>query len=248
MSATVAALWRHPIKSHGRESLDRVSLSEGQTMPWDRRWAVTHESAKTDGSDWAPCMNFSRGAKAPSLMAISAKSDETSGIVTLSHPELSDLSFDPDGNPNVFLEWVRPIMPENRAQSAGIVRVADRGMTDTDFPSISLLNLASNEALSAAMQTPLSMDRWRGNIILDGLNAWEEKNWPGKTLRIGDVELEIREEITRCLATTANPETGVRDADTLKTLSETFGHREFGVYGVVTKGGDITVGDKVEVI
>ena len=30
MIATVAALWRHPIKGHGREALDTVTLTEGR--------------------------------------------------------------------------------------------------------------------------------------------------------------------------------------------------------------------------
>ena len=38
----VAALWRHPIKSHGREALQTVALTAGQTMPFDRTWAVMH--------------------------------------------------------------------------------------------------------------------------------------------------------------------------------------------------------------
>ncbi len=229
MSISIAALWRHPIKSHGRETLERVSLTLGQTMPWDRRWAVAHEAAKTDGSAWAKCMNFSRGAKAPSLMAINASSDEIAGTVTLTHPDLNPLTFNPDEDAAAFLNWVRPIMPEDRAQSKSIVRVDGRGMTDTDFPSISLLNIASNDALSAEMNQPLSMNRWRGNIHMEGLAPWEEKEWIGKTLRIGTVEFLVREEITRCLATTANPETGIRDADTLKTLNSVYGHREFGV-------------------
>lgn len=248
MSARVAALWRHPIKSHGREALERVSLVLGQTMPWDRRWAVAHEAAKADGSAWAECVNFSRGAKAPSLMAINASSDEATGTVTLTHPDLGTLVFNPDEDTAAFLNWVHPIMPENRAQSAAIVRVDGRGMTDTDFPSISLLNMASNDALSTEIGQQLSMDRWRGNIFMDGLGPWEEKKWIGKTLRIGTVEFSVREEITRCLATTANPKTGVRDAETLKTLNSVFGHQEFGVYAVVTRSGDIAVGDTIEVL
>ena len=86
----VRALWRHPIKGHGREALDQVTLSEGQTMPWDRRWAVAHELAQADNTDWAPCANFSRGSKVPALMAINAISDEAAGTVTLSHPDLPD--------------------------------------------------------------------------------------------------------------------------------------------------------------
>ena len=33
MTGLVSSLWRHPIKSHGRESLDAVTLIAGQTMP-----------------------------------------------------------------------------------------------------------------------------------------------------------------------------------------------------------------------
>lgn len=248
MTARVAALWRHPIKSHGREALTHVRLEQGQTMPWDRRWAVAHEDAKiADPAAWAPCQNFSRGAKAPALMAINAAVDEATGTLTLTHPNRPDLTFDPDREQDAFLDWVRPLMPENRSASARILRPETRGMTDTDFPSVSLLNIASNDALSAAMEQPLSMLRWRGNIHIEGLAPWAEQGWIGKRIRIGSVEFEVREEILRCLATTANPETGDRDADTLKALKETFGHQNFGVYAVVTKSGAIALNDPVEV-
>ena len=41
-----------------------------------------------------------------------------------------------------------------------------------------------------------------------------------------------------------NPETGVLDADTLAAL-KSFGHQEFGIYGVVTKSGAVALGDAV---
>ena len=52
MSGAVSSLWRHPIKSHGREALEQVTLSAGQTMPGDRVWAVAHEASKADDSVW----------------------------------------------------------------------------------------------------------------------------------------------------------------------------------------------------
>lgn len=245
----VAAIWRHPIKAHGFEALERVHLAEGTTLPWDRRWAVAHEAAaaEADGRGWAPCANFSRGAKAPQLMAISATSDLEAGTVTLRHPKRGDLTFDPDADESAFLEWVRPLMPDGRAQSAAVIRAPDQGMTDSDFPSISIINLASGADLGAQLGQDLSPLRWRANIHLDGLEPWVERGWVGRTLRIGGAELELREEITRCRATTANPETGARDADTLGAL-KALGHQEFGLYGVVTRGGQITVGDEAEVI
>ncbi len=217
-------------------------------MPWDRRWAVAHEDAKVEGGAWSACHNFSRGAKAPQLMAISATSDEAAGTVTLSHPDRADLAFDPDTDGAAFLEWVRPLMPEARAQSARIVRAGDRGMTDSPFASISIINLASGADLGARMGQDLDPLRWRANIHLNGPAPWAERDWIGKVIRIGTAELEVREHIVRCLATTANPETGVRDADTLGALEAAFGHKEFGVYGVVTRGGEIATGDTAELI
>lgn len=246
--ATVTALWRHPIKAHGREALEAVDLTAGQTMPWDRRWAVAHEMAQVDGSEWAPCQNFNRGSKVGALMGINSRTDEATGIVTLTHPDRPEFSFDPDRDQDAFLDWVRPLMPENRAQSTRVVRVEGRGMTDTDYPSVSLLNLASHAEVAAKTKPDLSPLRWRCNIHMDGLQAWEEFDWIGKTVRVGEVELQVKEPIVRCLATTANPETGVRDADTLAALNTGWGHQDFGIYAQVTKSGRIAVGDTVGLV
>lgn len=248
MMPTVAALWRHPIKGHGREPLKQVNLRAGQTMPWDRRWAVAHELAEADNSVWSPCANFSRGSKNGALMAIDAAVNEATGEVTLKHPDLAPLTFNPDQDEQIFLDWVGPLMPADRAQSARIVRVENRGMTDTDYPSVSLLNLTSNEVFAAAIDQEISALRWRCNIHIAGVTAWEEFDWIGHSLRIGTAELKITERIVRCLATAANPETGKRDADTLGTLNTRFGHQDFGIYATVTCSGAIAVGDDIGLI
>ena len=92
----------------------------------------------------------------------------------------------------------------------------------------------------------VSPHRFRGNLWIDGLQPWDEKHWIGKTLQIGDAKLAVREEITRCKATMANPETGKRDLDTLELLDE-LGHQEFGVYAEIIEGGEIKLGDSVTV-
>ena len=245
MSGTVSALWRHPIKSHGREALDQVTVNPGQTMPGDRVWAIAHEASKIDGTEWAPCANFSRGAKAPKLMAIAAELDGNQ--VKLSHPDRPDLSFEPDTQQDAFLEWVKPLMPEDRAASARIVRVPGRGMTDSDYPSISLCNMASHRAVEQQLGKSLSPVRWRGNIWFEGLPLWEEFDWLGRDIQIGEAVLHVRERITRCLATTANPDTGERDADTLGALNN-WNHQDFGVYAEVIRGGEIRLDDEVRVL
>ncbi|MBN2906279.1 MAG: MOSC domain-containing protein [Rhodobacteraceae bacterium] len=248
MTRHLAQIWRHPIKGHGAEPLGEVSLEAGRTLPWDRAWAVAHAAASVDGTEWAPCANFSRGAKAPQLMAIKAALDETAQTVTLSHPDRPEITFDPDRQAAAFLDWVAPLMPADRAASAQIVRVPGRGMTDSDFPSISLLGLASLRALSDAVGQPLSTLRFRGNLWIEGTAPWEEFDWIGRSLRLGEAEFVVRERITRCMATTANPQTGQRDADTLGALERHWGHRDLGVYAEVTKAGRIALNDRLELL
>ncbi len=248
MTARLAHICRHPIKSHGREDLASVRLLAGEGLPWDRHWAVAHDAARL-GAGWNNWVNFARGAKAPALMAIQARLDETTATVTLTHPEREPLRFRPDdvGDLPRFLAWVKGLNPVGRAQPAQIVK-AGRIMSDTEYPSVSILNLASNRDLSARMGVDLSPYRWRGNLWVEGLAPWSEWDLIGARLRIGTAELEVRERITRCNATKANPDTGRIDADTVGALSKEFGHSDFGVYAVVIKSGAIALDDVVDLL
>ena len=246
-SPTLSQIWRHPIKAHGAEALTRTELTAGKTLPWDRVWAVAHEASKADGAEWVPCANFSRVSKAPALMAISATLDEASETLTLSHPNRPDLQFSPDRDVAAFLDWVRPLMPEDRAASARIIRVPGRGMTDSDFPSVTLCNLASHREVEQRLGHPLSIDRWRGNIWLDGFAEWEEFDWIGKDIRIGSAILRPIERTDRCPSTRSNPVTGLQDVDVVSAL-DSFGHRDFSVRAEVLQGGTIEIGSKAELV
>ena len=246
MTGTLAQIWRHPIKSHGRESISEAKLTEGQTLPWDRVWAVAHEASKADGSDWVSCQNFSRGAKAPELAAITASLDESTGILTLRHPDKPDLTFNPDEDGQALIDWAGPLIPEARAKSARVIR-GPRGFTDSDFPSITLCNLASHRAVEQRIGHELSIHRWRGNLWVDGLAPWEEFDWIDREVQIGEAVLVPKERTGRCLATHNNPETGQRDADILSAL-DSWEHRDFSVCAEVVRSGSIRVGDSVSLL
>ncbi|MEP0962322.1 MAG: MOSC N-terminal beta barrel domain-containing protein [Roseobacter sp.] len=244
---SVTTLLRYPLKSHGREALDQIQATAGQSLPFDRMWAVAHTASKADGSVWAPCANFSRVSKAPALMAITAKLDEPEGLLTLSHPEKEDLTFDPDASSQAFIDWVMPLVDQDRALPERIIKLPGRGFTDSDFPSVTLCNLASHRAVEKHMGHDLSMHRWRGNVWFDADVPWVEFDWLGKDVRIGEAIVRVRERTDRCLATTANPSTGKRDADTLAALKH-WGHQDFSVRAEIVQSGLIRTGDKVELL
>ncbi len=252
MSLTLTEIWRHPIKSHGREPLEDVTLATGQTLPHDRRWAVAHEVSKFDAEApaWQPCSQFVIGAKSPSLQAMRASFSEATGQVTLAHPALEDFTFSPDNAAEAaaFIAWMTPLANPDRPAPKALVTAPARGMTDTDFPSISLINLASHRAVEARLGREISPLRWRGNFLFDSDAPWVENSWVGKRLRLGEAELEGVEPIQRCRATTASTRTGDTDADTLKALNEGFGHQNCGLYARVLTSGKVRAGDKLEVL
>ena len=92
------------------------------------------------------------------------------------------------------------------------------------------------------------MERFRGNVWLDGLAPFAEFDLVGREVRVGGAILRVRERITRCKATTVDPATGISDADTLGALAAGWGHQDFGVYAEVVEGGRVAVGDPAEAL
>jgi uncharacterized protein len=141
---------------------------------------------------------------------------------------------------------VTPLADPDRPAPAFVVR-ARVGMTDSDYPSISVLSRASLAALGDRLGLPLAMERFRGNVWLDGLAPFAELDLVGRDIRLGAARLRVRERITRCKATTVDPATGIPDADTLGALRAGWGHQDFGVYAEVLDGGRVAVGDPAEI-
>jgi uncharacterized protein YcbX len=191
-----------------------------------------------------PCVNFGRGAKSPALMAVRARVDEAAGTVTLTHPARAPLTVDPDDPADAerLLAWVAPLWNPDRPGPARVVR-APVGMTDSAFPSVSVLSRASLAALGGSLGRDLAMERFRGNLWLDGLAPFAEFDLVGREIRVGAATLAVRERIGRCAATSVDPATGVVDADTLGALEAGWGHRDFGVYAEVVEGGPVALGD-----
>lgn len=245
MTISLAHIWRHPIKGIGAEALERADLTIGRPVPMDRAFAVL-EAGGDAAEGWRSCRNFLRGAKGPSLMAITAKTEGE--VIRLSHPERPDITINPVTDATALFDWLAPIYPEDRSPAVGLVTAPPEGMSDAPFASVSILNLSSLAALSADAGMDLDMRRFRGNLWLKGAAPWEEFDLIGKTIQIGGARLKIVEPIGRCRATEANPETGKRDVNTLALLERGWGHTEFGVYAEVISSGAIALGNSVEVI
>ncbi|MFV0359710.1 MOSC domain-containing protein [Tropicimonas sp.] len=252
MTGLLAHICRHPIKSIGWEALPSVDLTAGKALPSDRKWALAHQAAEFSAppDKWYAKRNFVRGVAAPALMAVRATLSDDLNWIALTHPNAAPIEFAPDTEAGsaALVAWIAPMWPENRPAPARLVRVPDQAMTDRPEPFVSILNVESNRDLGARVGQDLSIHRWRGNLWLDGVAPFEEFDWIGRRIRIGNAVLRIEQRITRCNATKANPATGIADIDTLGALKAAFGHQDFGVYARVVAGGHLHLGDRIELL
>ena len=240
MNATLAHIWRHPIKGIGSEACKSAKLTPEAAVVGDRAWALLNADAP-DTDDWQPRRNFLQVASGPALSAIGAVSRDTG--VLLTHPDRDPLAFEPETAPDALGDWIGDLWPDTRPGPARLVKAPPQGMTDVPFASVSIGNLASLRALSQKAGFDIDMRRFRINLWLDGLAPWEEIDLLEKDISLGSAALEPVEPIERCRAPDANPSSGTRDIGMLSLLEQGWDTRNFGVYFRVKTAGTVSIGD-----
>ena len=113
--------------------------------------------------------------------------------------------------------------------------------------SISLLNIQSINDFQNKIDKKFEISRFRGNIYVDGITAWEERNWIGKIIKIKNISFKVEKNIPRCVAINLKPKTDDNSLNLLKLLNETYNHFDMGIYLTSLDDGKIEIGNKIEV-
>lgn len=119
-----------------------------------------------------------------------------------------------------------------------------------DVPNTVLVTTeATRAALEAALGSRLDVRRFRPNLHL-ALDAepWEELGWAGATLRFSSgVTLRLTKPCLRCVIPTRDPHTQEKWPQLLEHLAQRH-DRQFGIYGRVTTGGRLALGEAAEIV
>lgn len=115
-----------------------------------------------------------------------------------------------------------------------------------DAEPVLLTSAASLAELNGLLATPVTMERFRPNIVVVGPSAWQEDGW--SRLWIGSAELEVVKPCARCPIVGVEPKTGERDDAPLQALAR-IRYRDgkvwFGQNARVLVPGAIRCGDPV---
>lgn len=78
----------------------------------------------------------------------------------------------------------------------------------TDGYPLLVTNTASLDDLNRRLERPLGMERFRPNVVVETATPWSEDEW--RTLRVGDVVLDLVKPCARCVVITTDQRTGAR--------------------------------------
>ena len=111
--------------------------------------------------------------------------------------------------------------------------------------SISLINIKSIEDFKNKTNQTIELQRFRGNIYVDGIEAWEERNWIGKIIKINNISFKVEKNIPRCVAINLKPNSDDNSLNLLQSLKKTYNHFDMGIYLTALDDGLINIGDTI---
>jgi uncharacterized protein YcbX len=247
VSATVTHLTLAPVKGMRVTPADELDLGPTGARG-DRAFLVVH-----------PDQTLQLTTRAPRLLQITPRWDGQT--LTLAFPDGTEVSAVPEpGPPATTANYAgRPIRghlvtgPFADAISAHLGRPAQLlmrgdGERGADDAPVTLMSAASLAALAPELGgAALDARRFRMTIAIGGVSAWEEHDWAGREIAVGDALLRGIDPVPRCAVTTRDPEQGTTDAPVLRALAALRGKRDvrFGLWCEVLSPGRVRVGDAV---
>lgn len=253
MTVRVATLWRYPVKGFSPESLAAVDLLPGETMPFDRAYAVENGPSGFDAAApvHMPKIKFLCLMKNEGLAGLATRFDGRTSLFTIAEKTgetLAEGRLDTAEGRAAIETFLAERFADDLRGPPKVLVAPGHSFSDVAKKVLHLVNRETLRAMEADLGVPLDPLRFRPNVVVEGLPAHAELDWPRDLpLTIGGLAFEVVKRTERCAATRVNPETATRDLDLPRHLMQTLGHTDLGVYLRVAMPGRLAVGDELRV-
>ena len=254
MEACVVRISIAPVKALGLVHPDEVTFTPGGVAGDRRFWLVDADGRLFNNKRHGPMVRVRpEWDEATRRLALTfPDGGRVEGVVELGEPVAAELYGLPLPSHRVPGPW-EDALSEHAGQPLRLLW-ADGGAVDRSGRggTVSLVSRASLERLreEAGAEQPVDGRRFRMLLEIDGVGAHEEDEWLGAQVQVGEAVIVFNGDIGRCVVTTHDPDSGVRDLDTLGALARyrREGRAEdlpLGIYGAVAVPGRVRVGDGV---
>lgn len=248
----VEHLYRYPVKGLTAEALEEVTVAAGETLPWDRAFALAQGDAPFDPAApaWLQKTHFMCLMANARAAALKASFDPRSGRLAIHDRAGGSVAADAltEAGRAEIAVWLTKFLGDEARGTPRLHHAPGHSFSDVSRKVVSLINLASVDDLASRVGASRDKLRFRANLYFRGAPAWSELDWVGREVQAGGARLRIVKRIPRCPATQVNPDTAQRDADPVRELRAHYGHPDLGIYGAVIEGGRIGVGDALELL
>jgi uncharacterized protein len=248
----VDSIYRYPVKGLTPERIDRVTLTPGETLPFDRAFAIENGPGRFDPENprHLPKVSFLMLMRDERLASLDSRFDDETQILTIfrAGKQVARGDLQTKLGRTMIEQFMAAYMKDSLRGAPKIVSAANHSFSDVPIKCLHVVNLASVRELQRTVGKPVNPLRFRANLYVEGIEPWAELSWTGRELAIGDARLEVVARTQRCDATNVDPATAARDLALPSVLQRTWGHADFGIYAKVKAGGAIAAADPVMLI
>ena len=259
MSVTISSINYCPVKSISFQTIKSCEIRKNIGIVGDRIFAFSK------GLDLNQAQLFEK--------KLEERRGKWNKILTLKNsPSLNKYNFIFDNNKLILIQNNNEILKINSKETAEFELLSNKIselesslkqpiflMKNNDVPffdtsisnktvlthSISFINNKSIEDFKNKTNQIIETQRFRGNIQADGIEAWEERNWIGKIIKINNISFKVEKNIPRCVAINLRPNSEDNSLNLLQSLKKTYNHYDMGIYLTALDDGSINTGDDI---
>jgi uncharacterized protein YcbX len=246
---TVRHLYRYPVKGLSPEPLDSVRLEPGETIPFDRAYAIENGPGRFDPTapKHLPKINFLMLMRNEKLAALETAFDAGTQVLTIyrDRKQVARGDLSTRLGRQMIEQFFAGYMSGELKGAPRVVNAAGHSFSDVAEKCLHLVNLETVRSLSVELGQELDPLRFRANVYFDGLEPWAEHRWLDRQIHVGGALLEVFSLTPRCAATDVDPDTATRDTSIPPDIQRMYGHNDLGLYAKVVGGGEISVGDEI---
>jgi len=260
MSATISSINYYPVKSVSFQTVNTCKIKKNIGIVGDRIFAFAkdlnldnarlfEESPEERKGKWNKILTLKNS---PVLNKYNFLLKENKLTLTLDHKEIVTIDVNELSERQLLSNKITEL--ENSLKEPIVL------MKNEEFPffdtsisnkvdfinSVSLLNIQSINDFQKKIDRNIEIPRFRGNICVDGMKPWKERELIGKVIKINNISFKVEKNIPRCVAINLKPTTDDDSLNLLQSLKKTYNHFEMGIYLTALDDGQINSGDKLE--